>query len=901
MRSRLFLNKLSLSILSAALLASCTLSMEEWAIPEEQRGQGEIYTEENDYGSISYQFADSVLYVTENIQEQYLVRVEEDSILYFSDQIPEEWRPYVGQKMAAGISHLLPYGLNSRVISVENAGGFIKAVTTRVDLETVYKHLKYSFDGYASLPDIDAEQIDSIDLEDYGFEMKIDPETGDTTITDWNDYDIKKGLRPAYARRRSLRQTRADEKPEEEKLPEDGIKRSELLDISFDTRDIGKYTEAKGFMSAIKNKFYLQAEKAARTASASSKNGEIFAAAKFKVTHFSKFHAIKDTDAGIEDEWTDTWSEWDYGLEIGYAYKKVFGKFDEDEDKALGFPMYGFTDMIRKRTETFGRCISPVRMMKKPFRYLKLRIPIVSAPTAIAIILEGSITPTFEFGGSACLAAKYTSDVLRNGSHIIKGKVQEKYEDKVISKGHFDYPTPIINGFYKAGVKARIAAGFEVGGTAGITIGANVEGYVEGNASFKIYEVKDIYNHPYIQWGKFSGTPFKFYVDVYGDVTVFVAPFGIELWDKQLTKFLTKRLINEDPETTTGIKNKGGDSYFGTELGKKLEGDYWDDEVGYLWGWYIPHNELSPIVALMGSSKYYPAMKMYIGDIKNDKWILMKRAADEEGGLFKPSSQWSTIRNDEQYLFRYFTSVNLLKQISGLEKVENVYLVPTYVSLKSDDILHTDYNFDDKPVQEAIDEMVEVKDASMMIDLAKPNISTIDAQHLESKDMDGIISKGTYISKDKGGVQKAGKENEVYVRKYSFYSCMMVQGGSYMKEWGLTVYVLSPSKKWLLKKIIPVNKCRSGRYTFLFSFYSDWAPQSVANEDGDNIAKLYFRVIPYWVVELEGETMTIQADDKRSTKIYPIEYFCDNEANYWDNIVKNKGLFGEPENIVLTP
>ena len=106
MRSRLFLNKLSLSILSAAMLASCTLSMEEWAIPEEQRGQGEIYTEENDYGSISYQFADSVLYVTENIQEQYLVRVEEDSILYFSDQIPEEWRPYVGQKMAAGISHL---------------------------------------------------------------------------------------------------------------------------------------------------------------------------------------------------------------------------------------------------------------------------------------------------------------------------------------------------------------------------------------------------------------------------------------------------------------------------------------------------------------------------------------------------------------------------------------------------------------------------------------------------------------------------------------------------------------------------------------------------------------------------------------------------------------------------
>ena len=905
MRSRLYLYQLVLSILSAALLASCTLSMEEWAIPEEQRGQGEIYTEENEYGRISYQFADSVLYVTENIQEQYLVRVEADSILYFSDQMPEEWRPYVGQKMAAGISHLLPYGLNSRVISVVNYGGFIKAVTTRVDLETVYEYLDYSFDGYATAPDIEASQIDSIDLEDYGFQMQIDPETGDTTITDWNDYDIKKGLRPAYARRRSLRLTRADDKLPEEKIGEDNIKSNSFFDFSLDTRDAGTIKKTDDFMSSIKKVFVEKLIAEVTKASKNSKNGEVYAALKVKSSHFSKFHAHKDTKAGVEEEWTDTWSEWDFAVEAGYEYKKPGGQMDPAVDDRLGVPMFGFTDMVRSITAkgAKNRPLNPVAMQKKRLSYIKVRIPLTAVPVAFAIIVEGNITPTFELNGCLCLSTKYTSDVVRTGSRVVKGQTPEKYEDKIIKEGHFDYPTPMINGSYKVGLKGRVAAGFEVGGTAGVTIGANIEAYFEGNASFKFYEVKSIDDQTYLQWGDFSGTPFKFYVDIYGDVTVFVAPLGIPVWDKQVAKFLTKRLIDFIPETSTGIKYRGGDSSFGLELGKNSEGDYWDDNLGSLWGWYVPYNKASILAALMGSSKYYPAMKLYVSDIKNNKWEWMKRSPEKGSELFLPSSDWDMIKNDMNCYFRQYTSIDVLKQRSGLDKVEYVYLVPAFVSFKpnTDDILHTDYNFDDKPVQDAIDEIVEFTDQSVMLDLAKPNIKTLDAKHLESMDMDGTISNGTYISKDKGGVQKAGKGNEAAVRQYFFYTTVQVQGGSFMKGWGLTVYVLSPSKKWLLKKIIPVNKCRSGRYTFLFSFYSDWAPQSMANEEGDNTSKLYFCVTPYWEMELEGEVMTYNATDRKSTKSYPIEYFLENNTNYWDNIKKNKGIFGESDNIILTP
>ena len=59
-------------VLLFLMQAGCTLSMEEYYVPEEERGMDEIYTESNEYGTVSYQFADSVLNVTENIQEKYL-------------------------------------------------------------------------------------------------------------------------------------------------------------------------------------------------------------------------------------------------------------------------------------------------------------------------------------------------------------------------------------------------------------------------------------------------------------------------------------------------------------------------------------------------------------------------------------------------------------------------------------------------------------------------------------------------------------------------------------------------------------------------------------------------------------------------------------------------------------
>ena len=219
-------------VLVFLMQAGCTLSMEEYIVPEEDRGQGELYTQQEEFGTISYQFKDSVLSVTDNIQEKYLVRVESDSILYFSDQIPQQWRPYVGMKLASHITHALPWGLNHKVIAVENLGGILKVTATKVSSDEIYEDLKIYLDAPVGTPDLSG--LTEEELKDYGYELMIDPETGDSVIMDWNDYDVARGVRPAGAKRKSLKRylarTRGDDdekKPEEEERTLPDFKKGE--------------------------------------------------------------------------------------------------------------------------------------------------------------------------------------------------------------------------------------------------------------------------------------------------------------------------------------------------------------------------------------------------------------------------------------------------------------------------------------------------------------------------------------------------------------------------------------------------------------------------------------------------------------------------------------------------
>ena len=83
------------------VLGSCTLSMEEWVLPEEERGVHEPYTVKNDNIEVTYQYNEDVKPITKNVME-YFVASEADTILYFADNVRKDWIPEVGEIAAMG-------------------------------------------------------------------------------------------------------------------------------------------------------------------------------------------------------------------------------------------------------------------------------------------------------------------------------------------------------------------------------------------------------------------------------------------------------------------------------------------------------------------------------------------------------------------------------------------------------------------------------------------------------------------------------------------------------------------------------------------------------------------------------------------------------------------------------
>lgn len=127
------------------IMVSCTLDMTDWVEAEEDRGYGETVKEENDFYSVEYEYKDNTRSLTENIRE-YLVNVEADTILYFTDNLPSEWIPQQGGQVVCNCCIDFPMGLVSKVLSVEKSGGMIKVVTTPCELEDAYEDFQLDMD-----------------------------------------------------------------------------------------------------------------------------------------------------------------------------------------------------------------------------------------------------------------------------------------------------------------------------------------------------------------------------------------------------------------------------------------------------------------------------------------------------------------------------------------------------------------------------------------------------------------------------------------------------------------------------------------------------------------------------------------------------------------------------------
>lgn len=145
---------LFLSILAFSLsFHACQESDEETSTNKEEEsenpktdGLGSPKTEEFDGGVITFQYNDGVMILDESTQS-YLVKVEVDTVLYFSKSIPDELRPHTGKIMSSSIIEgKLPYGLGNKIISVTEEDGLYKCVTTSAPLNEIFKVLSLSAD-----------------------------------------------------------------------------------------------------------------------------------------------------------------------------------------------------------------------------------------------------------------------------------------------------------------------------------------------------------------------------------------------------------------------------------------------------------------------------------------------------------------------------------------------------------------------------------------------------------------------------------------------------------------------------------------------------------------------------------------------------------------------------------
>ena len=229
----------------ATLLASCTLSMEEWTVPEEEKGFDEPETVENEFGSVTYQYKDGVRSITENIQE-YIIEVEDDSVIYFMDNTPSEWLPRVGDKVAAMCSPVIPFGLNHKVIDVRDVGGIYKVTCTQASRDDIYEQLVINLDYEVATPDIPV--YDSLYLDSLGIKAE------DLIVEDMSlmeDYygteAMVKSKKPrrAYRKTTAWKRTRAALSLENEILAtrgetsSDSVMHWKMTDLSFTERSTG--------------------------------------------------------------------------------------------------------------------------------------------------------------------------------------------------------------------------------------------------------------------------------------------------------------------------------------------------------------------------------------------------------------------------------------------------------------------------------------------------------------------------------------------------------------------------------------------------------------------------------------------------------------------------------------
>lgn len=863
-------------IATLILLNGCTLSMEDFSIPEEERGMDEVYTEDTGYGEVSYQFADSVVHLTENLQDQYLVRVGDemdelaDSVIYISGDIPKNYRPYIGQKIYAGYGYNFPNAFSGRVIAVENQGGIYRVTTTRVQKDAIFKHLSYKFDQTVATEN--TEYLDSLDdsiLERLGYQRMAD-----STIVDWSYYDsiqASKGNEKAKARLRMRARTRAESKDETE---ED---KRFLCNWEFDSRDISKgltFFNLQSFDSWIK--IYKN-----QVVPTKFQTWDPYIKFKLNVTHYTRCHTEKDEARDYECNYTETWQDWDIGLDFGFQKQ---GALLDDSDDDTGQKITNFMDNYAYSLATGGQNKTRMEMLnmlnqQKPaesFKKLKKGkkfCPVdgfeinkhIPFGAWFAIDINASGGPIFEFAGALTINGKLTTAKHRSGQETYGDNIYEIDKDVEKSKSSLTFGG---NASLKIGYSARVGVDFLFAGTAGVGIGANLEAAIEGN--FKL----DVFNHTFgeggeTKWCKPDGSV-KIYCDFWCDFKFLVKPLGFSLWEKTIAEFPDPHMhifywsTKYEPKVSTFDVNV--DPIEDGQLVAKAQ---------------VKFSDLDGLWSLAGHS-YYPMVKIFLGPVKDENTKIAYMIPTKSYGDTSPMDPndlsparkvdglWGTSFFDKTFAFYYLAEID--------PEIKELHFVPALTAFKVGSDLDPEewndnvknYLWSETQVDE--DYPSEIGPSSITTEKSMQTVGMDNVDFSAEQAGDYINSNGNSLNKDY--YSSGGSFNYLTNQTYSmfnFVTRLRIFNASRIESGTAKLYVAiyNKDKKLLAKRWVYIKDPKSGTYTYQFHFVTNWKPTVTPSLTWAEDEVLYYRVLPYWTDNVEGEKKYI---DHNSRKYYEIKY-----------------------------
>lgn len=163
--------------------------MDEWIDPQEEKGYETAEVVKNEFYEFTYKYKPLTRSLTDKIIE-YIADVENDSVLYFMDSLPEEWMPTVGGCVVANCCPEFPCGLVRKVVNIEHINGMYKVVTVDAALEEAYDEFEFDMDTDLLTAKLD-ENGNSRNITRMANKRKTrGNDQPDSIIIDWTMYNL---------------------------------------------------------------------------------------------------------------------------------------------------------------------------------------------------------------------------------------------------------------------------------------------------------------------------------------------------------------------------------------------------------------------------------------------------------------------------------------------------------------------------------------------------------------------------------------------------------------------------------------------------------------------------------------------------------------------------------------